>query len=97
MDKGKPKKELMMQWLRQNERVSRSYRHGIAKDAQKGGPRHVAAINGRNTLEMGNKNAPKREWYAQFRTAACDLVRLNLIGVDCMSELRPLNGVSDLD
>jgi hypothetical protein len=46
---------------------------------------------------MGNKNAPTREWYAQSRTAACDLVRLNLIGVDCMPELRPLNGISDLD
>jgi hypothetical protein len=32
----------------------------------------------------------------QSRTVTLDLVRLSLIGVGCISELRPSNGVSDI-
>jgi hypothetical protein len=37
-----------------------------------------------------------RRRHGQSRTVTLDLVRLSLIGVGCISELRPSNGVSDI-
>jgi hypothetical protein len=62
------KKEKDNAGTREDERVSRSFRHKPAKDPRKYGPRHVAASNGKYTHDVGNKDAhnAKTAWAISY-------------------------------